>query len=188
MSTFGSEVCATLADPTTCAVGAVIDMQTSTPITVQSITPPTNGIMKLAANGRLSLSSRIADPVDLSWKDRGEVSRDFQCAANWVVKGTNANPSFASPCYWDIVDFSSVSFMWLCKSSLNSPRWLTSWSKFQPIRSCTTILTPRTRSSAIIERSLATLSELTFRIVLSRSPLSLDFNTAKYFASTAALS
>ena len=60
--------------------------------------------------------------MQVTWKDRGEPSRNFKCAANWLVDGAGVllcihlsdqlmlpvNSLFQPPCAEDIVDLTSV--------------------------------------------------------------------------------
>jgi hypothetical protein len=108
MSTFGSATCASLSDPTDCKIGTVIDISSTPALSVRSLKPPRNAKLVFASSGRMSFGSQTTAPAQVMWKDRGDVSRDFRCAANWVIAGSDQNPQFSSPSYLDIVDFSNV--------------------------------------------------------------------------------
>lgn len=107
MATFGSAACDS--KDKDCNVGAVIEVRMEKPILARSIAPPANSKLVFTRNGRLVLGSSTTKPIRTTWKDRGEKSRDFQCAANWVLSGTTINPEFKSPCSEDVVDFRDVS-------------------------------------------------------------------------------
>ena len=73
---------------------------------------PANGVISFDSDGEITLSQELVSSK-ATWKDRGDIHRDFQCADNWVVAGTSENPNFGQPCFNDFADFSVVrSFAW----------------------------------------------------------------------------
>jgi hypothetical protein len=108
---FGDAMCASPTD-TECTRGGVVSMQNdgldTAPFTAKAgaMTFPAYGTLNFDAEGTLSLG-QTAVPRDVTWKDRGEASRDFRCAANWDVDG-GENTAFTRPCFNDFVDFTNA--------------------------------------------------------------------------------
>jgi hypothetical protein len=81
-----------------------------TEVFAQMLVFPLNGQIRLESNTRMVFAEAKVDatPPPSVWAERGEYQFDFKCAANWVVTGTNNNPSFAFPCFQDVAVFNEV--------------------------------------------------------------------------------
>jgi hypothetical protein len=69
-----------------------------------------DGVMTFGAFDS-SISAAAGATSAVQWLDRGDISRDFQCAANWnlLIDGNaTSNPSFIAPCSQQDIDLTSV--------------------------------------------------------------------------------
>lgn len=74
---------------------------------MNSLEFPSTSILSFEDDGFISFS-QTAVSSSLTWLDRGESSRDFMCAANWIVNGDLNNAAWATPCITDTIDLSSL--------------------------------------------------------------------------------
>lgn len=110
-SDFNLERC-TSSTATDCLSGGSVairaqDGQQVARIELTKIVMPINGKMVFHSDTSIKFfEATNAQPKQ--WADRGEHQFDFNCAANWVVTGTGANPKFQIPCANDTVVFLDV--------------------------------------------------------------------------------
>ena len=79
-------------------------------IKLQTLRLPLNGAIKFYSETSMLLmeASTPSQSRKNVWLDRGKHQFDFNCAANWLLQGSNDNPNFRIPCAGDTAIFPNV--------------------------------------------------------------------------------
>ena len=77
-------------------------------IDLEMLVFPTDGQISFLGDTTMNFIDTPENSPAIEFVDRSTTGRDFMCADNWVVGGTNSNPGFRVPCFQDKAVFSQV--------------------------------------------------------------------------------